>query len=127
MARYDELYREIPDPTPVAMPIHFQRPESLTDMMRRMIRTHLSEAAESGGSESFEEANDFEIEDEEPEVNLTRYEDMGSSEEIEDATPGGVESPAQEAKAEEKPTGGSEQPPAATGLPPATTAGKPTA
>lgn len=63
MCPHDELGRELPDPTPVAIPSGVGRPESLTDTIRRMVRNEMSQAAEAAGSETFEEANDFDEDD----------------------------------------------------------------
>lgn len=54
---------ETPDPQPMAVPVRFQRPESLDQMIRRMIRTQMSVQAAQGGHESFEEAEDFDTGD----------------------------------------------------------------
>lgn len=56
--RYEKL-----DPTPAAIPLKFKRVESQADKMRRIIREEMSRAAEDSGMESFEEADDFAIED----------------------------------------------------------------
>lgn len=70
--KYDSQGRELPDPTPVALPAGRRLPESLESMLARMVRGHVSQLAEREGLETFEEANDFEIEsDDEP---LTAYE-----------------------------------------------------
>lgn len=61
--RYDEQGRELPDPTPVEIPVGFSRPESLQDQIKRLIRTELSMDAQAGGFESFEEADDFDVGD----------------------------------------------------------------
>lgn len=61
--RHDERGREIPDPTPVAMPAGLSKPESMQDMIRRFVRLEASRAAEASGYESFEEADDFEPDD----------------------------------------------------------------
>lgn len=61
---YDADGREIPDPTPVAMPAGVGRPESLAETIRRMVRNEQFVAA-LGGAESFAEANDFDIPGEE--------------------------------------------------------------
>lgn len=61
--KYDDQGRELPDPTPKAMPVGFKRPESLDEQIRRLIRTHMSDTAEEQGYESFEEADDFDVED----------------------------------------------------------------
>lgn len=60
-ATLDDLGREIPDPKPMAVKV--MRHESDRDRIRRMIREEMSIAAEAGGMESFEEADDFDIED----------------------------------------------------------------
>lgn len=57
---------EYPDPNPLEWPAHMRRPESLQDMIKRMVRSQLSQAAQDEGYESFEEADDFEIDEMEP-------------------------------------------------------------
>lgn len=116
---HNERGQEIPDPTPVAMPINFRRPESLVDMMRRLIRTEVSQHAESLEAESFEEANDFDVDEENIEDRNTPYQDMGSDEELQDATPEGKE-PSVAAPA-------AEQPPATPAVPAQSTAPAPVA
>lgn len=74
--KFDELGRELPDPTPVEVPLGFQRPESLTDMVRRMIRGQLSVAAAEEGHETFDEANDFDVPEEDAELHGTEFEEM---------------------------------------------------
>lgn len=81
-SRYDERGREIPDPTPVEIPLGFRKPESLTDQIRRLIRTQLSAVAVAEGHESFREANDFDVDEEDPEAYLTPYQVVGMQEEI---------------------------------------------
>lgn len=63
--KFDSLGREIPDTTPVAIPAGWERPLSLHEQIKRFIRTELSSQAELQGEESFEEAEDFDV-DEEP-------------------------------------------------------------
>lgn len=63
MAKYNELHQEIPDPTPVEMPLGYERPESLESMIARMIQTVNVRASKSGQVETFEEADDFETDD----------------------------------------------------------------
>lgn len=53
----------VPDPRPVEVPAGFRKPESLTERIRRLIRTDVSGLAEKQGAESFEEANDFDVAD----------------------------------------------------------------
>lgn len=73
MAKYDEQGREILDPTPVAMPVGFKRPPTLDERIRAFVRTELSRQAAEEGNETFEEADDFYVEEEE-ESPLSRYE-----------------------------------------------------
>lgn len=75
--KFDALGRELPDPTPVELPFGAQRPESLQDMIRRLVRTDVSRAAEQAGAETFEEANDFEVEEDDAESSLTHHEVLG--------------------------------------------------
>lgn len=75
--QFDSLGREIPDPRPIELAPGAVRPESLQSMMQRLIREHISGMAVSEGEESFEEANDFEVEDEDFDDVLTTYEVMG--------------------------------------------------
>lgn len=80
MAKYNELGQEIPDPTPVAMPLGYERPESLSDLVARMVRVHISKQAHELGLETFEEADDFSM-DEDDEVLPSQYEMSGMEEE----------------------------------------------
>lgn len=58
---------EIPDPEPLVLPSGFRRPETLAEQVQRLVRTGLSRMAEEQGMESFEEAEDFDVdEDEDP-------------------------------------------------------------
>lgn len=78
MAEYNERGQEIPDPRPVSVPAGFQRPLSLQEEIKRFVRSELSRQAEDAGQESFEEADDFEV-DEDPDP-LSPYE-------LQDASP----------------------------------------
>lgn len=63
MAKYTEDNRsEIPDPTPVELPVGYEHPESLEAMIARMIRVEAHKSL-GEGVESFEEADDFDVED----------------------------------------------------------------
>lgn len=66
MASYDEFGREIPDSRPVAVPAGWERPLSLHDQIKRFIRAQMSQDAAAAGDETFEEADDFDIDDEDP-------------------------------------------------------------
>lgn len=52
---------EIPDPTPVEVPLF--RPLSIHEEMKRFIRSEMSRQAAEAGQESFEEADDFDVGD----------------------------------------------------------------
>lgn len=80
--KFNEQGQELPDPTPLEIPAGMQRPESLTEQIRRMVRTELSGRAVEGGFESFEEANDFRIPDEDPDMVETKYETVGMRSEV---------------------------------------------
>lgn len=69
--KFDEEGRELPDPTPIEIPVGRMRPESLTDIVRRLVVEGLSVQASKDGFETVDEANDFDIPDEDPEVRLT--------------------------------------------------------
>lgn len=58
--------REHLDQTPVEIPVGVIRPESLESIMARMINERFSQMAEENGMETFEEADDFDIDDELP-------------------------------------------------------------
>lgn len=72
MISFDEKGREIPNPIPVAVKIPFTRPEPLHLRMRRMILQ--AQAEQTGPYESFEDADDFSIEDEDFDDRSTPYE-----------------------------------------------------
>ncbi|UOF76960.1 hypothetical protein [Microviridae sp.] len=59
----DERGWEVPDPTPVAWPAGVRRPETLTEQIRRLVRIEVSQRAAEQGHETFEEADDFEMDD----------------------------------------------------------------
>lgn len=64
MAKYDDQGREIPDPTPVAVPAGWARPPSMEELIRRHIRVEMSRQAADQGLETFEESDDFEVDEE---------------------------------------------------------------
>ncbi len=51
------------DPTPMALPIGYEYPETLDQKIQRMVRVGLSDHAEQNNRDTFEEANDFEVDD----------------------------------------------------------------
>ncbi|QXP44184.1 MAG: hypothetical protein [Arizlama microvirus] len=60
--RLDENGREICDSRPMEPPVGYEKRESVTDQIRRMIQQAAKEV-EAAGAESLEEANDFYISD----------------------------------------------------------------
>lgn len=65
---------ELNDPTPMVMDANLERPPTLREQIQRVIKSDLAIQAQYQGYESFEEANDFEI-GEEDEIG-TQYEIM---------------------------------------------------
>lgn len=59
---------EYPDPRPVALPVGFKAPTPLEVMVRQIVRTTVSQAAGDSGRETFEEADDFDVEEEDGEM-----------------------------------------------------------
>lgn len=62
-AKRSRSYEKL-DATPVAIPMKFKRPETLAEQVRNVLRGEMSRYAENQGFESFEEADDFDVEDE---------------------------------------------------------------
>lgn len=61
--RLDNNGHEIPDPTPLELPVGFKKQETVAQMVQRLVRRDLSEYAERHGHETFAEADDFELEE----------------------------------------------------------------
>lgn len=55
---------ELYDPDPLAIPAGLKRPLSLREQIQRVLRTEVSAQAVMQGLESFEESEDFDVEDE---------------------------------------------------------------
>lgn len=55
--------REYIDPAPVEWPLGVDVPESLEQKIARMVRMGVSDHAEQQGLETFEESNDFDVDD----------------------------------------------------------------
>ncbi len=56
-------HQEVPDKTPIEIGIH-ERPDPLAEQIQMIVQAEMSKLAVATGRESFEEANDFEIDDE---------------------------------------------------------------
>lgn len=91
----DDRRKEMLDDTPVCLPVRLKRTDALTEQIRRVIREEASRRASDAGFESFEEADDFEIEDDyDPrsphELSLDQeLEGYGTTTEVSENEPGG--------------------------------------
>lgn len=72
----DDRGYEVPDNTPVAIPARLRLPTSRAEQIRAYIRHELSMQAEADGRESFDEANDLDVE-EMADFPMTEYERSG--------------------------------------------------
>lgn len=63
-SRLDENGREMPSDAQLRIPVGFKRPETLAEQVQRLVRNGLSQYAESQGKETFQEADDFDVDDE---------------------------------------------------------------
>ncbi len=63
-AVFDKWGREIPDPTPMSLPVGFKIPETLDEQIQRLVRNQVSRNADEKGFETFDEAEDFDVDDE---------------------------------------------------------------
>lgn len=63
MSKLNARGHEILDDTPVAMPVGFNRPPTLADQIRAMVKGELSRQASEQGLETFEDADDFDVDD----------------------------------------------------------------
>lgn len=61
----DERGREVPDPRPVEWPADLRRPLTIQEEIQRFVRVELSKVAAEDGMETFEESDDFVVDDEE--------------------------------------------------------------
>lgn len=55
--------QEVPDPTIIDPPLGYIQQPDLMELMRRMIRTEMSQAIDQAEFETFDEADDFDIDD----------------------------------------------------------------
>lgn len=76
----DERGREVLNPKPIAIASELGRPETLNEQINRILRRQLSAQVAQQGHETYEEANDFEIDDD-PELHSI-YEEMPEDESI---------------------------------------------
>lgn len=65
--RMNERGQELPDPVPMEPPLGYKKQPSMVDIIRAQVRQEVSRRAQMAGYESFDEADDFEVEDFDPE------------------------------------------------------------
>lgn len=59
-----ESWKEYPDPTPVAIPVELQRPESMDERLKRILADdRMKSNMMQSGLETIDEASDFDVED----------------------------------------------------------------
>lgn len=81
---YDERGREVGDPKPVATPAGFRRPPTLQEQIRSLVRhENYQKLVDSGEIESFEDADDFDVDDDVP--MLTPYENSADEQDLRNA------------------------------------------
>ena len=61
--RINPLGQEVVDPRPVEVPVGYDAPEPLEQRIARLVQTEISEIAQREGYESFDDANDFDVDD----------------------------------------------------------------
>lgn len=71
--RLNAKRQEMPDPTPMAPPVGYKKQESMSEIIRKMVTQSLREHAQQNGLETFQEADDFNIDDD-PIEPQSRYE-----------------------------------------------------
>lgn len=72
-AELDKDGNEVGDPTPMAPPAHLRRSLTMAEQIQQMIRREVSLRSQEDGFETFEESDDFEIDDDPPDPH-TPYE-----------------------------------------------------
>ncbi len=60
----DKNGHEVPDPSHMEIPLGFRKPETLAQQVQRLVRTNVSREAQAAGMETFEESEDFDVDDE---------------------------------------------------------------
>lgn len=73
MPTLDDMGREVLDQTPVAIPVPFTRPEPIHLRLRRMVEQYHQEMRDAAEYETFEDADDFDVDD-----GVPSYEDRPS-------------------------------------------------
>lgn len=71
-SRHNLNGEEILDPTPIALPVKFKKPLSLQEQIARFVRNEdIQKALARQGVETFEEAEDFDVDDDSDEFTRT--------------------------------------------------------
>lgn len=68
--KYNSKNEEVLDKTPIALPIGYEKPETLAELVQRMVKNQ-AYLQHFQGKESYEEANDFDIDDDGEELPYT--------------------------------------------------------
>lgn len=68
--------REYPDPRVMATPAKFTKAPSMEERLRRMVREELSRSAADVGAETFDEADDFDVGDDDEFDPYSPYEEV---------------------------------------------------
>lgn len=76
MAKYNQIGEEIPDTTPVTVPLNFKTPLPLAERIKQIARYEMSQLAQLNGDETFEEADDFNIGEEDNDPHAIWEEDF---------------------------------------------------
>ncbi len=66
------LDKEVPDPTPVAVPVGYEHPPTMTELIQRYVRLEVSQAASADGLGTFQEEDDFSVDEIDP-LPMTAY------------------------------------------------------
>lgn len=67
LSRINKDGSETPDPRPLALPVGFERPESIQELIQRLVRDPAIRAEmDAGDIDTFDDADDFEIPDDIP-------------------------------------------------------------
>lgn len=81
MAEWTEDGKLIPDNTPVEVPLHLKQGETEAMRIARAVSLEFSQQADKKGYETFEESQDFEIEDDEDIFPTSQFEVVEMQEE----------------------------------------------
>lgn len=74
LPRLNDKGAEVPDPVPIELPAGFSIPETIAQSIQRLVRGAVSRAAHEQGLETFEESEDFDMDEEEDDDKTSPYE-----------------------------------------------------